>query len=134
MYRSQGNKGKGLTEVGVRQRRRKLNNIKTSVKEVLQFTELYNLDLYLISFVSKDATKELVIIKYSTPTSTQDTSMHSASMTSISTSEQSLISYSTSDASSSNSTSVPDILYFLDSYGVSDNFNHELTMLYCHTK
>lgn len=140
------NKGKGLDQVCKRQQRRKLLAVKESVKGALKFTESYHLKLDTVSFVKRVPQHETLTFDYSSPVFS---SCHSLSLASTSIASSPLpispspnpstpVSTSTTldiDSPSSQqsnspvSPSVSQILYLLDSYGVSDDFYHELSMI-----
>ena len=134
------NRGKELDKVCKRQQRRKLATLKESAKEALKFAGSYNLDLTSISFEKRQPHCDPVIFNYS-PTHPSSSSSLSPLSTPVSLSTSSSFSALTpeiesSQASSQQSSNPPDssssvqqILYLLDSYGVSDDFYHELSMI-----
>ena len=123
------NKGKGLMKVQNRQRRQKMAALKENTKEALAFTESYEVDLKSISFETRESQPKMITLNYTPATinsglessSTHNTSLHSTVTSSISNSPQ-LPQQNCSQP-------IAEILYLLDTYGVSDDFYHELSMI-----
>uniref|UniRef100_A0A1X7T8Z9 Uncharacterized protein n=2 Tax=Amphimedon queenslandica TaxID=400682 RepID=A0A1X7T8Z9_AMPQE len=102
------NSGKGICDVEARQRKRKIATLKESCKNALWFTGTYDINLVDISYKSSDDKK--LVLKYNRsplPSITAD-----------------------SVAEAAEGHGSQEILDLLDRFGVSDEFYHELTMLY----
>lgn len=98
--------GRALDDVEGRQRRRKLAFLRTSCKNALWFAETFGIDLLSISF---QASEDPITFQYSSNTAPLQSSA----------------------VSSPHSTVIPnEVLYLLDRFGVSDEFYHELSMLF----
>uniref|UniRef100_A0A1X7TMY1 Uncharacterized protein n=1 Tax=Amphimedon queenslandica TaxID=400682 RepID=A0A1X7TMY1_AMPQE len=136
------NEGKDLDQVCECQQRRKLATLKESAKEALQFAGSYNLDVTSISFEKRQLHYDPVIFNYSPTHPSSSTSLSPLpTPVSLSTSSFSALTIeielaSSSQASSQQSSNPPDsplsvqqILYPLDSYGVSDDFYNKLSTL-----
>ena len=100
--------------------------LKENTIEALAFTESYEIDLKSISFETRESQPKMITLNY-TPApinsglesgSTHNTSLHSTGTSSISNSPQ-LPQQNCSQL-------IAEILYLLDTYGVSDDFYHEL--------
>lgn len=101
------NKGKGIDEVAERQRRRKISSIKEATKKALHFLDSFNIDVNSIILQAKTS-KEIITLNYS---------------------EESIrAGDSTPTTHDSCNSKLDEILFLLDSFGVSDEFYHELSM------
>ena len=109
------NNGKGIDEVGERQKRRKLASLRETCKRALWFTDSFNVDLLGIIFKTKSNLEE-ISIDYNNPTISSSSSNSSSSI------------MSSSDTTESQ-TQLRQILYLLDRFAVSDEFYHELSMV-----
>lgn len=130
MDTSVANKGKALSDVKERQRRRKMAHIKESTKCALDFTKSYHIDLQSISFTATDS-QDSFVIKYTDLNSSQSSQSDSSQiqLASESPSQSTSTQLTLTSSPESLETQTPAILYLLDKYGVSDDFYHELTML-----
>lgn len=96
--------GKSFDDVGKRQQRRKIMAIKEATKKALLFLDSFKIDAQSRSQVSKE------------------------SMTVPLSSSHTRSSINTSSRSSENT--IDEVLFLLDSYGISDEFYHELSMIH----
>ena len=101
------NQGKGLDEVGERQRRRKILILRESCKRALWFADSFNVDIISL-LVETKKTKEQLTVDISIPSSLPGISTQSPS-----------------DAADM----VHKILYLLDRFAISDEFYHQLSMI-----
>lgn len=114
--REEENRGKGIDEVGKRQRRRKITAIKESCKKALWFLDSFNVDVTNI-FLKTRKSKEVIALGYESTVSQLSQ-------------EQVHVSHSSESFQASLSASIDEILFLLDCFGVSDEFYHELTMIH----
>ncbi len=73
------NNGKGIDEVGERQKRRKLASLRETCKRALWFTDSFNVDLLGIIFKTKNTLEE-ISIDYNNPTISSSSSNSSYSI------------------------------------------------------
>ena len=117
------NAGKGINQVGDRQRRRKISQLKESCQRALWFTQSYHLDGVKVIF-QISGTEEKLEIPLTLPLASTSTTT-STSTTALATASTS----TTSLATVSGHEKVQQTLYYLDRFAVSDEFYHELAML-----
>ena len=98
------NRGKGLMKVQERQRRRKIAALKETTKEALVFTESYEVDLKSVLFETKESQPKTITLNYSNTSNSVADSPQSSQF-------------------------IAEILYLLDTYGVSDDVYHEFSMI-----
>uniref|UniRef100_A0A1X7V0R9 Uncharacterized protein n=1 Tax=Amphimedon queenslandica TaxID=400682 RepID=A0A1X7V0R9_AMPQE len=124
------NSRKQLHEVGKRKQRRKLAAIKESAKEALKFAETYKLDLKSVSFARSQ--NDTLTFEYSS-VSPSTSSLSSVPLSISSTPSIPISSLLESSSQESNTSPdallISDFLFLLNSYGVSDEFYYELSML-----
>lgn len=97
------NSGRSLNEVGERQRRRKIASLKEASKKALWFLDSFNLDVTSILLKIKGS-EEVVTLQYSQQEECNPSHQSFAK--------------------------IDEVLYLLDSFNVSDEFYHELSMLH----
>ncbi|XP_019861583.1 PREDICTED: uncharacterized protein LOC109590077, partial [Amphimedon queenslandica] len=100
--------GKSFDDVGKRQQRRKIMAIKEATKKALLFLDSFKIDAQSIILKSQ-VSKETMTIPLSSSSHTKS-------------------SINTSSCSSENT--IDEVLFLLDSYGISDEFYHELSMIH----
>ena len=110
------NTGRPLNQVGERQRRRKVSELKNSVQYVLSFVDSFGLTVENIA-MSNSATGTPLTLTYQPSSSSSGSSLPSSTNSSSSPRNQ-LCSNDT----------LYQTLYLLDRFGVSDEFYHELAM------
>ena len=106
MRMSQGqpiNYGKGIDEVQERQRRRKLSILKEGCKTALWFGNTFNIDLVSIVFRTR-ISNQSITLDYATQNQ--------------------------SNITSDDMTSIHQVLFLLDRFAISDEFYHEMSMLF----
>ena len=133
-HTSYENNGKGIDSVGERQRRRKITTIKESCKKALWFLDSFNVNVTNVILKMK-MSDEIITLNYS-----NDQSENKSECQTLSASQSlpTLSSYQSISTTSHQSTylnnnlpsNIDEILFLLDSFGVSDEFYHELSM--CH--
>ena len=96
------NNGKGMDQVKEQQRRRKLAELKEGCKMALWYGDTFNVDLLSIVFQAKSSKKEITL-KYEKGVCTSSTLTPNDLMS---------------------------ILYLLDQFGISDEFYHEIAMIF----
>ncbi len=101
------NRGKGIDEVGERQRRRKITLLRESCERALWFTDTFNVDLLKVVLRTRNSSEEISLNFQDSPLGISSTS---------------------SDASQQQ-LQVHQILYLLDRFAISDEFYHDLSML-----
>ena len=113
------NTGRPLNQVGERQRRRKVSELKNSVQYVLSFVDSFGLTVENIA-MSNSATGTPLTLTYQPSSSSSGSSLPS------STNSSSSPSFSQNQLCSNDT--LYQTLYLLDRFGVSDEFYHELAM------
>ena len=113
------NTGRPLNQVGERQRRRKVSELKNSVQYVLSFVDSFGLTVENIA-MSNSATGTPLTLTYQPSSSSSGSSLPS------STNSSSSPSFSQNQLCSNDT--LYQTLYLLDRFGVSNEFYHELAM------
>ena len=126
-YSGLENKGKAIDSVEERQKRRKITAIKEASKKALWFLDSFNVNVMDI-ILKRKTTEEVITLNYSS----DQTQNKSQCQTTPLASHQSTLTTSHQNTYLDNelSAEINQILFLLDSFGVSDEFYHELSM--CH--
>lgn len=106
------NVGKGLDEVQRRQERRKIAALHDSCKKALQFADSFGIDLLNIVFRTR-AAKKIVRLNYHKSGEEFEVSTHTCTT-----------------VDPSDMKSIYQLLFLLDKFAISDEFFHELSMLF----
>ena len=105
------NTGKSVDDVQSRQKRHKLALLKESCYTALRFADTFNIDLLSVVFRTKK-NNEIIKIQYQQNN------------------EKVVIPTQTTTVDSSSITTLQQVLYLLDKFAISDEFYHELAMLF----
>ena len=105
------NTGKSVDDVQSRQKRRKLALLKESCYTALRFADTFNTDLLSVVLRTRK-NNEIIKIQYQQNN------------------EKEVIPAQTTTVDSSSITTLQQVLYLLDKFAVSDEFYHELAMLF----
>ena len=112
------NTGRPLHQVGERQRRRKISELKKSVQYVLSFVDSFGLSVENVTMTNSATGTPLTLSYQSSSSSSVSSSSSNSSSSSPAGCSRSLLSDDT----------LYPTLYLLDRFGVSDEFYHELAM------
>ena len=101
------NKGRQLDSVGERQRRRKIQAIKESCKKALWFLDSFHLDVQSVIMRVKGS-QDVISLNYNSTKSNHSRSLPSHNQPTA---------------------QIDEVLFLLDSFNISDEFYHEISMI-----